>query len=264
MSVAPDSFVLSGAICIYTRGPVYCGVGEKLKLPCGRRQYLPSGSVSADVIGWGVWSGDLPMSSSTLTRKKLLVVARKHLAERGYHGTSLAAVSGELGLTKQALLHHFKSKDLLYEAVLEQLGAELLELLYAAMEEGEQAEHQLESFLQALTAQGLSQPADLALLLRDLIDFPGRGLVRDQGNWPLQSLFEPLIALIQATQRWQGAGFAEALSVASQMLGAICQFPTAQAAFAGSFGQGAVDQVRSTFLSQTQDLVRGRLGERQG
>jgi AcrR family transcriptional regulator len=199
------------------------------------------------------------MPSSTQTRNNLLGVARKHLAQRGYHGTSLAAVSGELGLTKQALLHYFKSKDLLYAAVLEQLGAELLELLFAAMQEGETAEHQLEGFFEALTTQGLSQPAGLSLVLRDLMDFQGRGLGPDQGNWPLQSFFEPLIALIQATQRWQGAGFAEALSVASQMLGAICLFPSAQGAFSNRFGPGAVDQVRRTFLLQTQDLVIGRL-----
>jgi TetR/AcrR family transcriptional regulator len=199
------------------------------------------------------------MPSPAQTRKNLLLVARHHLAERGYHGTSLAAVSGELGLTKQALLHHFKSKDGLYAAVLEQLGAELLERLFAAMEESELAEDQLAGFFEALTRQGLAQPADLSLLLRDLIDFQGRGPDTDQGSWPLQNLFEPLIALIQATPRWQGAGFAEALSVASQLLGAICLFPSAQGALASRFGQGAVDQVRTTLLLQTQDLVRGRL-----
>lgn len=199
------------------------------------------------------------MPSPAQTRKNLLFVARNHLAERGYHGTSLAAVSGELGLTKQALLHHFKSKDRLYTAVLEQLGAELLELLFAAMEESELAEDQLAGFLEALTTQGLSQPAGLTLVLRDLMDFQGRGPDSDLDSWPLQNVFEPLIALIQATSRWQGTGFAEALSVASQMLGAICLFPSAQGAFVSRFGQGAVDQARSTFLVQTQDLVRGRL-----
>ncbi|WP_083098196.1 TetR/AcrR family transcriptional regulator [Pseudophaeobacter leonis] len=199
------------------------------------------------------------MPSPAQTRKNLLFVARNHLAERGYHGTSLAAVSGELGLTKQALLHHFKSKDLLYAAVLEQLGAELLELLFASLEASELAEDQLAGFFAALTRQGLAQPADLSLVLRDLMDFQGRGPDSGQDSWPLQNVFEPLIALIQATPRWQGAGFAEALSVASQMLAAICLFPSAQGALASRFGQAAVDQVRTTFLVQTQDLVRERL-----
>ena len=44
------------------------------------------------------------------TRERLLDQAESLFAERGFYGVSIAAIANELGLTKQALLHHFGSK----------------------------------------------------------------------------------------------------------------------------------------------------------
>ena len=56
------------------------------------------------------------------TREKLLDMAEKRFAERGFYGVSIAAIAEELGLTKQALLHHFGSKEKLYGAVLARIS----------------------------------------------------------------------------------------------------------------------------------------------
>jgi AcrR family transcriptional regulator len=42
------------------------------------------------------------------------------IAERGYRGTSLAAVAERVGLTQQGLLHHFPTKEALLVAVLKE------------------------------------------------------------------------------------------------------------------------------------------------
>lgn len=42
------------------------------------------------------------------------------IAERGYRGASLAAVTERVGLTQQGLLHYFPTKDALLVAVLEE------------------------------------------------------------------------------------------------------------------------------------------------
>ena len=55
------------------------------------------------------------------TRELFLDTAETLFAERGFYGVSIAAIAGELGLTKQALLHHFSSKEKLYGAVLERI-----------------------------------------------------------------------------------------------------------------------------------------------
>ena len=52
------------------------------------------------------------------TRKALLDAATRLFASAGFHGASLANIADALGLTKQALLHHFGAKEKLYGEVL--------------------------------------------------------------------------------------------------------------------------------------------------
>ncbi|MEV5592303.1 TetR/AcrR family transcriptional regulator [Streptomyces sp. NPDC052496] len=53
-------------------------------------------------------------------RAAILQAAMELIAERGYRGTSLAAVAERAGLTQQGLLHHFPTKELLLVGVLEE------------------------------------------------------------------------------------------------------------------------------------------------
>ena len=62
------------------------------------------------------------------TREALVEVARRLFSERGFYGVSVAAIASELGITKQALLHHFGTKEALYAEVL--LGLYLLALIW--------------------------------------------------------------------------------------------------------------------------------------
>ena len=50
----------------------------------------------------------------TDTRERFLDAAAEAFAERGFYGTSIAAIAESLPYTKQALLHHFGSKEKLY------------------------------------------------------------------------------------------------------------------------------------------------------
>jgi AcrR family transcriptional regulator len=52
-------------------------------------------------------------------RDEILRVAFELFAERGYRGTSLAAVADRAGLSQQGLLHHFPSKQALLTGVLQ-------------------------------------------------------------------------------------------------------------------------------------------------
>ncbi len=53
-------------------------------------------------------------------RAEIVRAALEVIAERGYRGTSLAAVAERVGLTQQGLLHYFPTKDALLVAVLEE------------------------------------------------------------------------------------------------------------------------------------------------
>ncbi|MFD7920474.1 TetR/AcrR family transcriptional regulator [Streptomyces sp. NPDC059740] len=53
-------------------------------------------------------------------RQAIVEAALELIAERGYRGTSLAAVAERAGLTQQGLLHHFPNKEMLLVGVLEE------------------------------------------------------------------------------------------------------------------------------------------------
>src|SRR6476619_2664050 len=53
-------------------------------------------------------------------RAAIIRAALDVIAERGYRGTSLAAVAERVGLTQQGLLHYFPTKDALLVAVLKE------------------------------------------------------------------------------------------------------------------------------------------------
>jgi AcrR family transcriptional regulator len=55
------------------------------------------------------------------TRQRLLQAARRILAERGFEGTSVRAVTEAAGVNLGAVTYHFESKEKLYHAVLEQV-----------------------------------------------------------------------------------------------------------------------------------------------
>jgi len=59
------------------------------------------------------------------TRERLLAAARELFGERGYEHTSIESVLAASGVARGALYHHFPSKTALYDAVLEQVVAEL-------------------------------------------------------------------------------------------------------------------------------------------
>jgi AcrR family transcriptional regulator len=54
------------------------------------------------------------------TRERVLNSARRLFAENGFNGTSLANISKDCGISDGLILHHFKNKKNLYQAVLEQ------------------------------------------------------------------------------------------------------------------------------------------------
>jgi AcrR family transcriptional regulator len=61
----------------------------------------------------------VPPSELRPTRDRILEVAGRHFAERGFAGASVRQIAAEAGLRNQAsLYHHFRNKRALYEAAL--------------------------------------------------------------------------------------------------------------------------------------------------
>jgi AcrR family transcriptional regulator len=60
------------------------------------------------------------------TRAALINVARKHFARDGYSRAELARIAADAGVTTGAIYHHFANKKALFQAVAEELEAEIL------------------------------------------------------------------------------------------------------------------------------------------
>jgi AcrR family transcriptional regulator len=58
------------------------------------------------------------------TRAQLIAVATRLFATRGYDATSIEAVLAESGVSRGSLYHHFKGKEELFLAVMEEVGAQ--------------------------------------------------------------------------------------------------------------------------------------------
>ncbi len=70
--------------------------------------------------------GEAQIKQSGLsTRDQIVAAARELFARNGYAGTSTEQVLQQTGISRGALYHHFKNKESLFEAVLEDLEREL-------------------------------------------------------------------------------------------------------------------------------------------
>jgi AcrR family transcriptional regulator len=66
------------------------------------------------------------------TRRDLVAIATRLFVADGYARTSIEAVLREAGISRGALYHHFSGKEALFEAVLEQVEADIATKVAAA------------------------------------------------------------------------------------------------------------------------------------
>ncbi|MDQ0464004.1 AcrR family transcriptional regulator [Caulobacter ginsengisoli] len=155
----------------------------------------------------------------TDTRADFLRAAKRLFAERGFYGASIAAIADELGLTKQALLHHFASKERLYGEVLAQMAQNLTAMIGKAGAGGADPEQQLEILFQRLYDNTLDHPHDTQLLMRELLD--NRPRAEHAHSWHMRDFLDGLIALARKTRGGAALGDTEILARLYLLIGAM-------------------------------------------
>jgi len=191
------------------------------------------------------------------TREQFIAAAQHLFAERGFYGASIAGIAKELGLTKQALLHHFGSKEKLYGAVLQRLSGPLLEATCEITGSGMDPATQLEELVVAQYRGHRQDPDAARLIMRELLDNEQRAA--KAGNWYLQPYLDTLVDTVLAIETTRAIGRARALALVYQLLGAAHYFAVSQPTLKKIFGTALYRDTQTCFETELRLLVRARL-----
>lgn len=178
--------------------------------------------------------------------------ARGLFAERGFYGVSIAQVAAELGLTKQALLHHFGTKERLYGLVLAQIAGELGDLREAAVPSVDPV-GQLQAWFAAMISDTPLQIERSRLLMREILDNQVRA--ESVGAWYLKPFLDELVAMLRAVPGWAEATDARLLAAMVQLLGAINYHAVSGPTFRGIFGKDAEAAMNAAFGAQLRNMI---------
>ncbi len=180
------------------------------------------------------------------TADRLIAAATPLFAARGFYGVSISAVADELGITKQALLHHFGSKEKLYSAVLSRIARRFEDAL------GDETD--IVAVFEAFYTYSMGQKDDLALIARELLDNEQRADKAQQ--WFLQGFLQRLVDMAQAAKPDMSA--ARALAEIYVMIGAINYYAISGPTLRNIFGSEAATELDTRMPETLRDMAEAR------
>ena len=171
---------------------------------------------------------------------KYIAVATKRFAQTGFHGSSLAMIAKDAGVSKQALLHFFGTKESLYAAVLTGLCDRLIADIDSTP--GATARDRLTAYFSAQCTGLVSETTDAHLAVRALLDSDPHAR-----SWPLKPYLDRLVALWFEAAGASDRDHAFALAQVYQLIGMIQYFAVSQPILRGMYGEYTVTDMRAAF-----------------
>ena len=154
------------------------------------------------------------MKPSGDAKSAYIAVATWRFAIDGFHGTSLSNLAKDAGVSKQALLHFFKTKEALYAATLTALADRMMQYLIACRH-ADPAQW-LSDYFAMLCHNAYVDPIDIRLVVHALLDSD-----QNARKWPLRPYLDELIRITSATSGGRTAKVSVQLAWVSQMIGMI-------------------------------------------
>lgn len=190
------------------------------------------------------------------TRGDLIKVAQRHFALKGYSGTSIAGIASELGLSKQALLHHFGTKGQLYGEVLKEISARYVARIIQAQVGISDPCLQLEELMIEQLNQQTQDKEDAQVVMRELMDNQNR--VEHATEWYLKPYLDALVSIVKRIPAQDTLSDAEALAIVYQFLGAINYIGMSEPTLRQMFGKNAYRQLIEAYPAQLRQLIQSR------
>ena len=192
------------------------------------------------------------------TKEKFLVTAKHMFATKGFYGTSIANISAELGMTKQALLHHFGSKEKLYAQIMQEIGDRSMGILKTAQALDATADVKFKTALNDLYDVSKKYPEDTQIMFREVLDVERRA--SDVHNWYLKPFLETLVLMLKQIKAPQKLDRKQALAVVYPILGSINYLIASKFVLQQIYGPGTYKHMQSHYQVQLNEQLDSLLG----
>ncbi len=199
-----------------------------------------------------------PIEPKDDTREKLLMAAQRQFAERGFHGASIALIAGEVGLTKQALLYHFKRKEDLYAEVLRDIAVRTLEAMRASHDPASTPEQQFEDTILGVYAAAQANPVGSRVLMREVLDDQRRNAPADE--WHHKNWLQGMVDRLSQIESWKERSEAEKIACVFQLVSAIEFFTASKSVLLRFYGEAEYERIEAAYPGELRAQIRRILG----
>lgn len=140
------------------------------------------------------------MASSKLRKTDILDIAERLFQQKGFDGTSMSDIQTEAGIARGTLYHHFKSKELILDALIDRYSEKLFAHAKGLAENRQ--EPVLQRFFQVLSSLNLNRASGLDMT--EALHRPQNALLHEKSNQILIARLTPILVGIVEDGLTQG------------------------------------------------------------
>ena len=177
-----------------------------------------------------------------------IAVATRRFAMDGFHGTSLSHLAKDAGVSKQALLHFFRTKEALYAATLTALTERMMQDLIACRH-ADPAQW-LSDYFTTLCQNAYADPTDMRLVVHALLDSD-----QNARKWPLRPYIDQLIRITSDTSGGRAAEVSAQRAWVSQMIGMIQYHIISVPTVSGMYGADTARILQREMVERVKNVI---------